>query len=203
MARQTHELRALADEQRKAGLLLDDANPVRLASSAIEKGENEEKPVQKAAPKVVFGVEDEEELGLKRRRGRLIKLDFKAVERERPIAGSRTILNEVPKNDNVIEEVRSFDIPYLPRATSRSITFPHRVCYWLETDALLWNLIQNNLAPLVEEKLSASQIMMTWWCTLLVNSRAHAGITHGLLVRTNQIVYLPVHLEALEFEYGV
>ncbi|CAE6516906.1 unnamed protein product [Rhizoctonia solani] len=85
LARQMDEMRALAEEQRKAGLLLDDGAPVRLAISAVEKKEKEEEEEKKvvAKPVAVFGQEKEEETAGRRRRENLVKLDFEAAERER------------------------------------------------------------------------------------------------------------------------
>ncbi|CAE6407483.1 unnamed protein product, partial [Rhizoctonia solani] len=70
---------------RKAGLLLDDGAPVRLAISAVEKKEKEEEEEKKvvAKPVAVFGQEKEEETAGRRRRENLVKLDFEAAERER------------------------------------------------------------------------------------------------------------------------
>ncbi|KAF8751228.1 PWI domain [Rhizoctonia solani] len=72
LARQMDEMRALAEEQRKAGLLLDDGAPVRLAISAVEKKEKEEEEEKKAVvakPALVFGQEEDEEIAGRRRRG--------------------------------------------------------------------------------------------------------------------------------------
>lgn len=78
LARQMDEMQALAEEQRKAGLLLDDGAPVRLnvsMASAPSKGEGGTK--EKAT---VFGQEEEEEEGIKKRKVPLVKLDFSAAE---------------------------------------------------------------------------------------------------------------------------
>lgn len=74
------EMRSLADEQRKAGLLLDDGAPIKLSISAAiappatsaaapSTGDN------KGPSAGVFGVEEEEEL-TRKRKGPLVKLDF-------------------------------------------------------------------------------------------------------------------------------
>jgi RNA-binding protein 25 len=79
LARQMDEMQALAEEQRKAGLLLDDGAPVKLnvsvSLSATQSANTKEK-------KAVFGPEDEEEETTRRRKAPLVKLDFSAAESE-------------------------------------------------------------------------------------------------------------------------
>lgn len=71
------EMQALADEQRKAGLLLDDGAPVRLNVSIAPASAKETGNKEKAT---VFGQEDEEEDGIKKRKVPLVKLDFSVAE---------------------------------------------------------------------------------------------------------------------------
>jgi len=73
------EMQALAEEQRKAGLLLDDGAPVRLNVSIAGPTMKENQPSgkEKAA---VFTQDDEEEDGIKKRRVPLVKLDFSVAE---------------------------------------------------------------------------------------------------------------------------
>ncbi|KAF8230034.1 hypothetical protein L208DRAFT_1283750 [Tricholoma matsutake] len=77
LARQMDEMQALADEQRKAGLLLDDGAPVRLNVSIAPASAKETGNKEKAT---VFGQEDEEEDGIKKRKVPLVKLDFSVAE---------------------------------------------------------------------------------------------------------------------------
>ena len=78
LARQMDEMQALADEQRKAGLLLDDGAPVRLHVS-IAPAPAKEAPAKEKA--TVFGQEDEDEDdGIKKRKVPLVKLDFSVAE---------------------------------------------------------------------------------------------------------------------------
>ncbi|CAE6516921.1 unnamed protein product [Rhizoctonia solani] len=104
LARQMDEMRALAEEQRKAGLLLDDGAPVRLAISAVEKKEKEEEVENKvvAKPVAVFGQEEEEETAGRRRRGNLVKLDFEAAERERLVERLHRARDSVPKTQDAL-----------------------------------------------------------------------------------------------------
>jgi len=92
LARQMDEMQALQDEQRKAGMLLDDGAPVRLnvslAPAPIAKTEAATKEKT-----LVFGAEEEEEEGIRKRKAPLVKLDLaeggeKAKERLEKIAAS-------------------------------------------------------------------------------------------------------------------
>jgi hypothetical protein len=73
------EMQALADEQRKAGLLLDDGAPVRLNVSIAPLPAKETGNKEKASAPV-FGQEDEDEDGIKKRKVPLVKLDFSVAE---------------------------------------------------------------------------------------------------------------------------
>ena len=77
LARQMDEMQALADEQRKAGLLLDDGAPVRLNVSLPVMSKTESATKEKAT---VFGQEEDEDEGIKKRKTPLVKLDFSAAE---------------------------------------------------------------------------------------------------------------------------
>lgn len=80
LAKQMDELNALADEQRKAGLLLDDGAPVRLNVS-LSSVPARETSVPKEKPKgVVFSTEEEEEEAVKKRKVQLVKLDVSVAE---------------------------------------------------------------------------------------------------------------------------
>ncbi|KAI0076712.1 hypothetical protein K474DRAFT_1684653 [Panus rudis PR-1116 ss-1] len=77
LARQMDEMQQLQEEQRKAGMLLDDGAPVKLNVSlahAAPKQDSHGKEGGKAA--VVFGQEDEEEEGLRKRKVPLPTLDL-------------------------------------------------------------------------------------------------------------------------------
>ena len=81
LARQMDEQQALAEEQRKAGMLLDDGAPVRLnvslapAAPKADAGAGKEK----APAPAVFGVEEEEEEATRKRKVPLQLLDFSAA----------------------------------------------------------------------------------------------------------------------------
>jgi hypothetical protein len=81
LARQMDELQALAEEQRKAGMLLDDGAPVKLnvslapAAPKADAGSTKEK----APAPAVFGAEEEEEEATRKRKAPLQLLDFSAA----------------------------------------------------------------------------------------------------------------------------
>ncbi|KAJ6456193.1 hypothetical protein C8R45DRAFT_583582 [Mycena sanguinolenta] len=81
LARQMGEMQALAEEQRRAGLLLDDGAPVKLSVSlgplAAQKDAQREK---ESGREGVFGAEEDDEEETKKRKVPLVKLDFSAVE---------------------------------------------------------------------------------------------------------------------------
>ena len=79
LARQMDEMQALAEEQRKAGLLLDDGAPVRLNVS-IAAPTVKEKDVHSKEKTTVFAHDDEEEDHINKRRVPLVKLDFSVAE---------------------------------------------------------------------------------------------------------------------------
>ncbi|KAK7064880.1 hypothetical protein R3P38DRAFT_2826879 [Favolaschia claudopus] len=81
LARQMGEMQALAEEQRRAGLLLDDGAPVRLSVSlgplAAQRMHKREK---EGGREGVFGAEEDEEEATRKRKVPLVKLDFSAAE---------------------------------------------------------------------------------------------------------------------------
>ncbi|KDQ08036.1 hypothetical protein BOTBODRAFT_38252 [Botryobasidium botryosum FD-172 SS1] len=81
LARQMEEMRSLAEEQRKAGLLLEDGAPVRLSIAAVatDKSGEKEKGEKEKGVAGMFGVEEEEE-GVRKRKGPMVKLDFAGMD---------------------------------------------------------------------------------------------------------------------------
>lgn len=77
LARQMDELQALAEEQRKAGLLLDDGAPLKLNVSLPAPAKAETGGKDKLT---VFGQEEDEEEANRKRKVPLVKLDFSAAE---------------------------------------------------------------------------------------------------------------------------
>ncbi len=89
LARQNAEIQSLAEEQRKAGLLLDD-KPIKLSiggattsASAAANDTNKTGSAPAAKSKVsapVFGVEDDDDDTVQKKRVPLQKIDFGGVE---------------------------------------------------------------------------------------------------------------------------
>ncbi|VDC07061.1 unnamed protein product [Peniophora sp. CBMAI 1063] len=85
LARQMDEVRALADEQRKAGMLLDDGAPVKLAAkislsnSITSNAANKDSSAPAPAAQTLFGNEEDEEEERKKRKAPMQLLDFTAA----------------------------------------------------------------------------------------------------------------------------
>lgn len=107
LARQMEEMRSLAEEQRKAGLLLDDGAPVKLQVSLAPAPSAKAPPATEgAAPVPVFGQEEEEE-GVRKRKASLIKLDFSANESgEKARQRLEKIKESVPKDKETLWKVK-------------------------------------------------------------------------------------------------
>ncbi|KIN96504.1 hypothetical protein M404DRAFT_162883, partial [Pisolithus tinctorius Marx 270] len=109
LARQMEDMQALAEEQRKAGMLLDDGAPVKLNVSLLGPA-----PVNKLEPRAqkevvkgaaaVFGQEEEEEEegGIKKRKVPLVKLDFSAAEGEKAKERLETIKQSIPHDKETL-----------------------------------------------------------------------------------------------------
>ena len=98
LARQMDELQALAEEQRKAGMLLDDGAPVKLnvSMNAIAA-----KPETSETKAIVFAQEEEEE-GFKKRKVPLVKLDFGVAEGEKAKERLEKIRESVPHDKDAL-----------------------------------------------------------------------------------------------------
>lgn len=97
LARQMEDMQALADEQRKAGMLLDDGAPVRLNMSLQAAAAAE--PSAKAAAAAMFAAQEEEEESLKKRKAPLVKLDFSAADGEKAKEQLEKIRQSVAKEE--------------------------------------------------------------------------------------------------------
>ncbi|KAI9442985.1 hypothetical protein H4582DRAFT_1807919 [Lactarius indigo] len=130
LARQMDELQALAEEQRKAGMLLDDGAPVRLnvslapAAPKADAGSGKEK----APAPAVFGVEEEEEEATRKRKVPLQLLDFSAA-------------NDSGKAKERLEHIKA-SVP-----KERETLFKSKVRW----DAVTEQLIDRKLEPLVKK----------------------------------------------------
>jgi len=124
------ELQALAEEQRKAGMLLDDGAPVRLNVSLAPAGPKADAGAgkEKAPAHGVFGVEDEEEEATRKRKVPLQLLDFSAA-------------NDSGKTKERLEHIRA-SVP-----KERETLFKSKVRW----DAVTEQLIDRKLEPLVKK----------------------------------------------------
>ncbi|KAF9018967.1 hypothetical protein BDZ89DRAFT_959633 [Hymenopellis radicata] len=77
LARQMDEMQALAEEQRKAGMLLDDGAPLKLTVNMAKEKEETKEKMEKAT---VFAQDEEDEDAVKKRKVPLVKLDFSVAE---------------------------------------------------------------------------------------------------------------------------
>ncbi|OAX38446.1 hypothetical protein K503DRAFT_160752 [Rhizopogon vinicolor AM-OR11-026] len=101
LARQMEDMQALAEEQRKAGMLLDDGAPVKLSVS-LNPPPVKAEPVTKETKSAVFGQEEEEEEDIKKRKVPLVKLDFSATEGEKAKERLQMIKESVPHNKEAL-----------------------------------------------------------------------------------------------------
>jgi RNA-binding protein 25 len=101
LARQMEDMQALAEEQRKAGMLLDDGAPVKLSVS-LNPPPVKAEPIPKDTKPTVFGQEEEEEEGIKKRKVPLVKLDFSATEGEKAKERLQMIKESVPHNKEAL-----------------------------------------------------------------------------------------------------
>jgi RNA-binding protein 25 len=104
LARQMDELQALAEEQRKAGMLLDDGAPVRLnVSLAPTAPKADVAPAKEKTAPGVFGAEEEEEEATRKRKVPLQLLDFSAAnDSEKAKERLEHIKNSVPSDRDAL-----------------------------------------------------------------------------------------------------
>ena len=119
------EMQALHEEQRKAGMLLEDGAAVKLNVSLASAAPKTEIPTKEKAS-IVFGQEDEEEEGIRKRKVVLPKLDLaeggeKAKERLEKIKASvptdREVLFKAKVRWDGLTDVRFVDSTYFPYLT--------------------------------------------------------------------------------------
>ncbi|KAF9232313.1 hypothetical protein BU15DRAFT_90684 [Melanogaster broomeanus] len=101
LARQMEDMQALAEEQRKAGMLLDDGAPVKLSMSMAPVPIKSD-AASKDAKAAVFGQEEEEEEDIKKRKVPLVKLDFSAAEGEKAKERLQVIKESVPHDKETL-----------------------------------------------------------------------------------------------------
>ncbi|CDO72205.1 hypothetical protein BN946_scf184970.g57 [Trametes cinnabarina] len=186
LARQMDEMQQLQEEQRKAGMLLDDGAPVKLGVSlaaAVKKTETA--PKEKAS--AVFGPEDEEEEAVKKRKVPLPKLDLvdsgeKAKERLEKIRSEvprdkETLFKGKVRWDGVTDAMidRKFE-PLVKRQMTKYLGE-------LEDDDLIMFVLEHlkdhkgpqklveGLEPVLEEE--ASEFVVSIWRQIIFESMAY------------------------------
>ncbi|KAI0053564.1 hypothetical protein FA95DRAFT_1552051 [Auriscalpium vulgare] len=128
LAKQMDEMQALAEEQRKAGMLLDDGAPVKLNVSLTAAAAPAKPDGATAKEKAtVFGHDDEEDEGVRKRKVPLVKLDFSAS-------------NDVEKAKERLERIKA-SVP-----SDRETLFKAKVRW----DGVTENLIDRKFEPLVK-----------------------------------------------------
>ncbi|KAI8986138.1 hypothetical protein BD414DRAFT_416880 [Trametes punicea] len=190
LARQMDEMQQLQEEQRKAGMLLDDGAPVKLGVSLAAAAKKTE-----SAPKemtTVFGPEDEEEETIKKRKVPLPKLDLvdsseKAKERLEKIKSEvprdkETLFKSKVRWDGVSDTVidRKFE-PLVKREMTKYLGE-------LEDDDLIMFVLEHlkdhkgpqklieGLEPVLEEE--AAELVISVWRQLIFESMAYGEGLH-------------------------
>ncbi|KDQ62138.1 hypothetical protein JAAARDRAFT_450133 [Jaapia argillacea MUCL 33604] len=102
LARQMEEMQALQEEQRKAGMLLDDGAPVKLNVSGLVPQGKDSKDGVKEKVVTVFGGEEEEDEAVRKRKVPLVKLDFSAQEGDKAKERLERIREAVPKDKETL-----------------------------------------------------------------------------------------------------
>jgi hypothetical protein len=97
------EMRATQEEQKRAGLLVDDAAPIKLSvhGSKPNPTAGGAHGTAGAESRVVFGQEDEEETTVKKKRVPLVELDF-VVDGEKAKEKLETLRTQVTKDKDVL-----------------------------------------------------------------------------------------------------
>ncbi|KAI0763542.1 hypothetical protein BD413DRAFT_616199 [Trametes elegans] len=190
LARQMDEMQALQEEQRKAGMLLDDGAPVKLGVSlnaAARKPDHA--PKEKAT---VFGQEEEEEEAIKKRRVPLPKLDL-ADSGEKAQERLEKIRTEVPRDKETLfkSKVRWDGVSdtmidrKLEPLVKREMT---KYLGELEDDDLIMFVLEHikdhkgphklieGLEPVLEEE--ASEFVISIWRQIIFESMAYGEGLH-------------------------
>ncbi|KAM5540820.1 hypothetical protein V8D89_005464 [Ganoderma adspersum] len=189
LARQMDEMQALQEEQRKAGMLLDDGAPVKLSVSLAPTGQKEGVPKEKAA---VFGQEEEEEEAIRKRKVPMPKLDLaeggeKAKERLEKIRGEvtrdkETLFKSKVRWDGVSENMIDRKLePLIKRQMTKYLGE-------LEDDDLVMFVLEHikdhkgphklveGLEPVLEEE--ASEFVISVWRQIIFESMAYGEGLH-------------------------
>ncbi|KAI5984796.1 hypothetical protein F5J12DRAFT_936523 [Pisolithus orientalis] len=194
LARQMEDMQALAEEQRKAGMLLDDGAPVKLNVSLlgpapVNKLEpHAQKEVVKGAAAVFGQEEEEEEGGIKKRKVPLVKLDFSAAEGEKAKERLETIKQSVPHDKETLfkAKVRWDGLTDMMIDRKFEPIIKHRMVKYLgelEDDDLIMFVVEHlkdhkgpqklveGLEPVLEEE--AQEFAINIWRQVIFESMAY------------------------------
>ncbi|KAA1472209.1 hypothetical protein DENSPDRAFT_872040 [Dentipellis sp. KUC8613] len=195
LARQMDEMQALAEEQRKAGMLLDDGAPVKLnvsLAAAAEAAPAKTKAKDKAP--TLFGNEEEDDEVSRKKKVPLVKLDFSATnDEEKAKERLERIKASVPEDketlfkskvrwdgvtDNMIDRkfeplVKRLMVKYLGELEDDDLVM--FVLEHLKDHKSPQKLIEG-LEPVLEEE--ASELAITVWQQVIFESMAYGEGLH-------------------------
>ncbi|KAI6107139.1 hypothetical protein EDD16DRAFT_630907 [Pisolithus croceorrhizus] len=193
LARQMEDLQALAEEQRKAGMLLDDGAPVKLNVS-LNPAPVKMESSQKEGKAAVFGQEEEEEDGgIKKRKAPLVKLDFSAAEGEKAKERLEMIKQSVPHDKETLfkAKVRWDGLTDMMIDRKFEPIIKHQMMKYLgelEDDDLIMFVVEHlkdhkgpqklveGLEPVLEEE--AQEFVVNIWRQVIFESMAYGEGLH-------------------------
>lgn len=191
LARQMDEMQALQEEQRKAGMLLEDGAPVKLNVSLPIAPKTDAAPAEKK-PAVVFGQDDDEDEGIRKRKVPLPQLDLaetgeKAKERLEKIkttvpTDKETLFKSKVRWDGVTDTM--IDRKFEPLVKRLMVKYLGE----LEDDDLVMFVLEHlkdhkspqklieGLEPVLEEE--AAELVISVWRQIIFESMAYGEGLH-------------------------
>ncbi|KZT28699.1 hypothetical protein NEOLEDRAFT_1128872 [Neolentinus lepideus HHB14362 ss-1] len=193
LARQMEEMQALQDEQRKAGMLLDDGAPVKLNMSLQAASAPKADGPAKEKPTAVFANEEEEEESVRKRKVPLVKLDFSAQEGEKAKERLEKIREAVPRDRETLFKAKVrwdglsdmiIDRKFEPLVKRQMVKYLGE----LEDDDLVMFCLEHlkdhkgpkplieGLEPVLEEE--AAELVISIWRQVIFESMAYGEGLH-------------------------
>jgi RNA-binding protein 25 len=144
LERQMEEMRATQEEQKRAGLLVDDAAPIRFNVKTKQDPASGQLPLgsQKG---VIFGQEDEEEMVIKKKRVPLVELDF-VVDGEKAKEKLEGIRKQVTRDRESLWKAK------IRWEAISDVGCVKSICNCL-VDMALQSVIDRKLEPLIHRKI--------------------------------------------------
>ncbi|KAH8104938.1 hypothetical protein DFH11DRAFT_1646152 [Phellopilus nigrolimitatus] len=180
LARQMDEMQALADEQRKAGMLLDDGAPVKLNVSLQTAAAQKAEPSTET--KAAVFTHDEEDEGFKKRKAPLVKLDFSVAEGEKAKERLEKIRENVAKDKDVLFKAKvrwdGVSDQLIDRKLEPLIKHDDLVMFSVEhiKDHKAPQKLVEGLEPVLEEE--ASELVVSLWRQVIFESLAYGEGLH-------------------------